>query len=198
MMGFPSTIPMDYPLVLRAARFSALAHHSRTRDGKPQLRRYTDEPYISHLLDVAARVSTRTLDPHVISAAILHDVLEDTTVTAHELWDEFNKTVADLVVQVTDFYTSEQFPDLNRETRKRKEAERLGRACGAAQLIKAYDLIDNTRTIVVHDPGFAKVYLPEKERVLAHLTKLDPHVAMEARGSFPDGYEFTVWAARVG
>jgi hypothetical protein len=44
------------------------------------------------------------------------------------------------------------------------------------QSIKCADLISNTSTIVKHDPGFAKVYLPEKKAILEVevLTKAHP------------------------
>jgi hypothetical protein len=46
------------------------------------------------------------------------------------------------------------------------EAARLGTISSEAQTVKLADLISNTRSIVAEDPGFARVYLREKLRVL--------------------------------
>lgn len=170
-MNFPSTVPGDHALVVAAIRFATQAHHGQTR-------RYTGEPYVLHCLNVAYMVANRTMDPHVISAAVLHDVLEDTPTTFVQLQDRFSFRVAEYVRELTDFYTHESFPDLNRMERKLKEARRIAEASAEAQMIKAYDLYDNTVSITAHDPGFAKVYLPEKRRLLTVMTKLDPHDRM--------------------
>lgn len=168
MTGFPSKVPGDHGIVLSAVRFAAQRHEG-------QARRYTGEPYLMHLLAVAYGVANRTMDPYVIAAAVLHDVLEDTLTEPAELQMLFGHRVADLVVELTDVYTSEAYPHLNRAKRKELEAERMGTTSAEAQLIKAYDLMDNTASIAKHDPGFAKVYLKEKRDLLLRLDKLDAH-----------------------
>ena len=50
-----------------------------------------------------------------------------------------------------------------------------------AQTIKVADLISNTRSIVAHDPGFAKLYLEEKRMLLEVLTKADPTLLNQAQ-----------------
>lgn len=182
-MNFPSTVPGDHGIILKAVRFAILAHGD-------QKRRYTNDPYVLHCMTVAYMVSNRTMDPHVIAAAVLHDVLEDTEATVVQLQNQFGERVAEYVRELTDFYTAENFPHLNRENRKRREAERLGQASAEAQLIKAYDLYDNTTSIAAHDPGFAKVYLPEKRRVLNAMTKLDPHDRMVAESKLFSAMQF--------
>jgi len=167
-VNFPSTVPGDIALVLRAVAFAATAHGN-------QRRKYTDEPYLNHLLSVGHGVAQRTMDPHIIAAAVLHDVLEDTDTHPAQLKREFSERVAALVLELTDVYTHEAYPGVNRKERKRMEAERMARVSPEAQLIKAYDLMDNTRSITEHDPGFAKVYLAEKRAVLSHMDKLDAH-----------------------
>jgi len=167
-LKFPSMVPGDIALVLRAVQFAAQAHVA-------QVRKYTGEPYLMHLLAVAHSVANRTMDPHVIAAAVLHDTLEDTDTHPAQLRRLFGERVTALVVELTDVFTHEDHPDKNRAHRKALEAERLGRISAEAQLIKAYDLMDNTSSITQHDPGFAKVYLAEKRRALAHMDLLDPH-----------------------
>ena len=95
-------------------------------------------------------------------AALLHDTIEDTDTTYGRLWEVFGPDVAGLVQELTDVYTHEAYPNANRATRKSSEAQRLAGISREAKLIKWCDLADNTKTIVQHDPGFAKVYLHEK------------------------------------
>ena len=55
----------------------------------------------AHLLKVRNATETLTSDENIISASILHDVLEDTDTTYQELLDVFGKEIADLVNEVT-------------------------------------------------------------------------------------------------
>jgi len=97
-----------------------------------------------------------------VAAAHLHDTVEDTTTTLHHLERNFGVGVADLVFWLTDP------PDRagNRRQRKAEDRDRLSQAPALAQTIKLADLIDNTSSIVRHNPNFARVYLAEKEALL--------------------------------
>ena len=59
-------------------------------------------PYIYHPMEVALLVSRMTQDAEVIAAAYLHDVLEDTPVTAEELGQIFGSRVLALVQAETE------------------------------------------------------------------------------------------------
>jgi guanosine-3',5'-bis(diphosphate) 3'-pyrophosphohydrolase len=81
-------------LVLQKAYvFAARAH-------KGQVRR-SGEPYLSHPLEVTNILADMHLDKTTLVAALLHDVLEDTDITAAEIKETFGKEVADLVEGVT-------------------------------------------------------------------------------------------------
>lgn len=150
-------------LVTRADRLAARAHAE-------QRRKYTDDPYIVHPRAVAAIVATVPHTQDMLAAALLHDVLEDTSLTLAELEAQVGSAVAGLVLELTDQIGLDRG---NRATRKRLEAERLATVSAEAQTIKLADLIDNLRSIVAHDRGFAPVYIAEKEQLLALLTKAD-------------------------
>jgi GTP pyrophosphokinase len=77
----------------KAYVFAAQAH-------KGQVRR-SGEPYLSHPLEVANLLADMHLDKTTLAAALLHDVLEDTDVTAAEIKENFGREVADLVEGVT-------------------------------------------------------------------------------------------------
>lgn len=61
-----------------------------------------------------------------------------------------------------------------RAERKALDRAHLAGAPDEAQTIKCADLIDNTSSIVAHDPAFARVYLEEKRALLEVLTRADP------------------------
>jgi len=142
-----------------------------------QKRKYTGDDYIVHPIAVAELVAENGGTENQIMAAVLHDTIEDTYVTYEDVLANFGKEVADLVYELTDQFTTEAYPDNNRAQRKVWEADRLARVSIEAKLIKLCDMIDNTSTIVEHDPGFAKVYLGEK---------LALYSAMQLDVLFPD------------
>lgn len=78
-------------MIEEAARFAIEAHRGMFRKG-------TDIPYIVHPIETAVIVSTFTDDEEMISAALLHDVVEDTGVTGEELEHRFGPRVAGLVL----------------------------------------------------------------------------------------------------
>ena len=110
----------------------------------------------------------------MIAAALLHDVLEDTKVTHSELRVflhnvfsvEISEKILSLVVELTDVFTKENFPDNNRKERKQLEALRLAYVSDEAKQIKLVDIEHNSESILEHDPKFAKVFLEEKKYLL--------------------------------
>ena len=81
--------PEDIARVDEAYLFSQAAHSGQMR--------VSGEPYISHPLAVAAGLADWHLDVQALSAALLHDVMEDTDITKEQLTERFGKGVADLV-----------------------------------------------------------------------------------------------------
>jgi len=150
-----SNTPVD-PIHLPAYGFAQCAHLR-------QRRKYTGEPYATHCLAVARTVAQHTDDIDVISAALLHDVVEDTDIAADEIQTEFGARVARLVLEVTDVSRPE---DGNRPKRKELDRMYLARSSPEGATIKLADLIDNTSSVVAGDAKFAAVYLREKEALL--------------------------------
>src|SRR3989440_12379912 len=79
----------DIALVERAFEFSESAHRGQFRK--------SGEPYITHPLAVASILSQWRLDAQGLAAALLHDVMEDTTVTKVEIESSFGRPVAEMV-----------------------------------------------------------------------------------------------------
>ena len=78
--------PEDISQLQSAYHFSEAAHEGQFRK--------SGEPYISHPLAVANILAQWHLDPQALTAALLHDVMEDTAVTKTEITRNFGKPVA--------------------------------------------------------------------------------------------------------
>lgn len=145
-----------------------------------QVRKYTANPYVDHLAEVAGIVAAVGPQPDawfadMIAVAWLHDSIEDQGVTHDYLRAEFGSTVADGVLLLSDLETG------NRAERKAASRARLATAPGWVQTIKCADLISNTSSIVKHDPKFAITYLEEKRLLLDVLTRADERLIAIAR-----------------
>jgi (p)ppGpp synthase/HD superfamily hydrolase len=149
-----------------------------------QMRKYTNERYIVHPIRVMEICQQYTKDVAVLSAALLHDVLEDTTVGRRELGnflssimseDQASRTLA-FVDQLTDVFIKTDYPALNRRARRSREAERLSQTTPEAQTIKYADIIDNTRDIDKDETDFALTYLRECQQLLQNISDGDPEL----------------------
>ncbi|MCD6478502.1 MAG: bifunctional (p)ppGpp synthetase/guanosine-3',5'-bis(diphosphate) 3'-pyrophosphohydrolase [Candidatus Diapherotrites archaeon] len=83
----------ELALIRKAYSFSKKKH------GKQK--RFSGEPYFTHLIETALILSEYDVDAKTLAAALLHDVLEDTSVQKYELEREFGSEVAELVNALT-------------------------------------------------------------------------------------------------
>ena len=161
--------------IVRKAQVYAMAAHAAVG----QRRKYTGEPYIVHPAEVASIVaSVPGSTPDMVAAAWLHDVVEDTGCTFTDIHMAFGIDIATLVGWLTDVSRPE---DGNRATRKAMDRAHTADAPAEAQTIKLADLISNSRSIMQHDPEFARVYLEEKRLLLEVLTRGDAGLHARAR-----------------
>lgn len=147
-----------------------------------QLRKYTNEPYFTHLIAVAD-MAEKTGVNYGWEIGLCHDLLEDTKCTYGVLFcrliDEFNygkesaHFICSHVQDLTDVLTAEAYPYLNRTIRKKCEALRLHTIDRTSQIVKCCDLIDNTKSIVKYDPGFAAKYIPEMREITRGFKLID-------------------------
>lgn len=84
---------LDRELVLNAYHFAEKAHEGQ--------KRASGEPYITHCLSVATILAELNVPPNIIAAGLLHDTVEDTSVTLDDIEDTFNADIARLVDGVT-------------------------------------------------------------------------------------------------
>lgn len=172
----------------RARLFATAAHGALD-----QKRKYTDEPYIHHPAAVVELVRSVPHSEEMLAAAWLHDVVEDTAIDFDTIEVEFGTEVVWLVRWMTDV---SQPQDGNRAHRKALDLAHLALAPAPAQTIKVADLIDNTKSIVLHDPSFARVYLAEKHALLDVLTDANPALLKQARDMVAAGVD--VLNAKLG
>jgi GTP diphosphokinase / guanosine-3',5'-bis(diphosphate) 3'-diphosphatase len=83
----------DRELIQRAYRVAEESHREQ--------KRHSGEPYINHCLAVASILADLRVPPEVVAAGLLHDTVEDTTITLNEIRRDFGNTIAILVDGVT-------------------------------------------------------------------------------------------------
>jgi hypothetical protein len=131
-------------LVLDAAVFATEAHGTQMRKSLPPL------PYISHPLGVALLLQTigGVTDVDTIVGAILHDVVEDTSVPLSTIRERFGDNVASLVAHVTDDKS------LRKDERKRLQIVHASDPTTpiGAKLIKLADKLHNLRSLLTSQP----------------------------------------------
>ncbi len=150
-------------IVTKALRFAAEAHGG-------QRRKYNDEPYINHPISVCELVKTVNHNEYMLAAALLHDTVEDTKATIADIKREFGDIVSMFVSGLTDVSKPE---DGNRSVRKELDRQHLKNELPPIHTIKLADLIDNSKSIIEHDPKFSKIYMAEKKLLLEVLTDGD-------------------------
>jgi len=131
--------PEDISQLQSAYHFSEQAHEGQFRK--------SGEPYISHPLAVANILAQWHLDTQALTAALLHDVMEDTSVTKTEISRNFGKPVAELVDGVS------KLDKIEFETQAEAQAENFRKMLLAMArdvrviLIKLADRLHNMRTL---------------------------------------------------
>lgn len=133
----------DLNLILDAAAFAAHKHRDQRRKDADA------SPYINHPLAVADILAREggVEDAKVITAALLHDTIEDTETTFEEIQDRFGKRVAEIVAEVTDDKS------LSKPERKRLQVVKAASKSKAAKLVKLADKIANLRDLNTMPPA---------------------------------------------
>jgi GTP diphosphokinase / guanosine-3',5'-bis(diphosphate) 3'-diphosphatase len=129
----------DLELVRKAYEYSQRVHAGQTRA--------SGEPYLVHPLSVALVLAEMKMDPVSIAAGLLHDSVEDTSVTIVDIRKEFGEQVAHIVEGVT------KISQIDFATREEQQAENLRKMMLAmvddirVVLIKLADRLHNMRTL---------------------------------------------------
>src|SRR5258705_3027158 len=115
----------DRELIHRAYRVAEEAHREQ--------KRHSGEPYINHCLAVASILADLRVPPEVVAAGLLHDTVEDTTITINDIRRDFSDTIAVLVDGVT------KLTNLPRVSRDDQHAEKANGNNGTESAESALD-----------------------------------------------------------
>ena len=148
--------------------YAARMHTGQLRKGA------SSEPYVNHVIDVAARVArSPQADEVLILAALLHDIVEDTRGTAAEIAALFGEDVAALVLEVTDDKS------LPKAERKRLQEVTVAKKSDHAKRIKLADKASNLTALAESpsanwEPARRVEYIAWAGRVISGCRGLDP------------------------
>lgn len=104
----------------------AIIFATKAHDG--MYRKLDKTPYIMHPLEAAVITSSMTFDQEVISAAVLHDVVEDAGITMDEIFEEFGPRITKLVSSETENKREELSSEATWKIRKEESLEVLKNA----------------------------------------------------------------------
>jgi guanosine-3',5'-bis(diphosphate) 3'-pyrophosphohydrolase len=165
-----ASAPQMPPALLEAVAFAARAHRA-------QLRKDNETPYVSHVVRVCLIV--RHLfgieDADALTAAVLHDTLEDTTTDYDDLIERFGATVAGWVAALS---KDKRLPE---EEREAAYVKTLRGAPWQVKVCKLADIYDN-----LSDSASLNVKGRKKslERSRLYLSALQSHLPREAERAF--------------
>src|SRR6266478_1280913 len=144
----------DLSIIKKAYDFSLKYHEGQSRA--------SGDPYLVHPLEVALVLAEMKMDPVAVAAGLLHDSVEDTSVTIEDIGKEFGEQVAHIVEGVT------KISKIDFATREEAQAENLRKMMLAmvddirVVLIKLADRLHNMRTL--------EHLQPERQRKIAEET----------------------------
>lgn len=124
----------------KAITFAAHCHEGQTRKG-------SNTPYISHPLEALAIAATITNDANVLSAAVLHDVLEDCGVSPEEIQSRFGNEVLRLVCADTEDKRESLPASDTWKIRKQETLNAISLMDRESQIIVLADKLSNIRAI---------------------------------------------------
>src|SRR6202008_4975371 len=144
----------DLTIIKKAYDYSLKNHEGQSRA--------SGEPYLVHPLEVALVLAEMKMDPIAVAAGLLHDSVEDTSITIVDIRKEFGEQVAHIVEGVT------KISQIDFSSREEQQAENLRKMMLAmvddirVVLIKLADRLHNMRTLE-HLP-------PERQQKIAKET----------------------------
>jgi GTP pyrophosphokinase len=146
---------LDHELLVRAYRFSEVAHAGQVR--------HSGEPYVSHCVEVARILADLQLDTITVASGLLHDIVEDTDITVQDVEREFGPEIAQIVDGLTKIAN---LPLSSREERQVENYRKLLLSIAKDArviLIKLADRLHNMRTL--------DWLAPDKRRRIAQETR---------------------------
>jgi GTP diphosphokinase / guanosine-3',5'-bis(diphosphate) 3'-diphosphatase len=130
---------LDEELLVRAYRFSERAHLGQ--------KRLSGEDYVSHCVEVAKILADLQLDSVTVASGLVHDVVEDTTITVKDVEREFGREIADIVDGLTKIGTLPAHSSQERQVENYRKLLLSIAKDARVILIKLADRLHNMRTL---------------------------------------------------
>lgn len=143
----------DKELVIKAYELTAKAHEGHQR--------YSGEPYLTHAAEVGMRLAEMGMGPRTVSAGLMHDLIEDTEITAEDIKEQFGEEILFLVEGVTKLGSVRYYGSDRHNESLRKLFVATSQDIRVL-IIKLIDRLHNMRTLE-HVP-------PEKQKRIARET----------------------------
>ena len=165
---------MDKSLIEKAEEFATQAHKGQKRKGGK------DVPYITHPRAVAEILKSINAPSEIVAGGWLHDVVEDTDITLHEIGQTFGKQVMTVVDFVTEKDTTFPIKGIERtkswKSRKVSYIHRIKDAPIEAVIVAAADKLHNLRDTLAdydkHGDGVWKMFNSQKDSQWWYYTTL--------------------------
>jgi (p)ppGpp synthase/HD superfamily hydrolase len=171
------------PSVRRAVEWALVMHAD-------QLREVDRAPFVLHPLEVAALLSGRDFSDEVVTAGVLHDIVENSSVSVDDVARRFGHRVAALVAAVSENPAIEDYG-----ARKAALREQVAAAGAGACAVYAADKVAKVRELrsrAMQDPSVLRGRKLEHYRAsLAMLRAATTGLALV------DQLEFELWALDV-
>ncbi len=150
--------------LLKAYEYSKKAHEGQTRR--------SGEPYITHPVSVAGILADMGMDMDSIITALLHDVVEDTSISLQDIEKEFGQTIAFLLDGVTKISRMNFRNNYHKQSENiRKMIVAMGRDVRVI-LVKLADRLHNLRTLQ---------YMPEEKQTAIANETLEIYTPLASR-----------------
>jgi len=163
----------DMRIIEKAYVFSARVHQGQTR--------LSGEPYLNHPLEVAYLIAQMQLDVTAVTAALLHDAIEDSLTQVEDIKEEFGDEVALVVDGLT------KISKINFRSEEEQQAENFRKMILAMSkdlrilLIKLIDRLHNMRTLEYHNRNAQQriaretldIYAPLANRLGIHWLQIE-------------------------
>lgn len=146
---------LDDELLARAYRFSERAHHGQ--------KRLSGENYVSHCVEVAKILADLQLDSITVASGLIHDVVEDTSVSVADVEREFGPEIAAIVDGLTKIGSLPAHSTQERQVENYRKLLLSIAKDARVILIKLADRLHNMRTL--------EYLRPEKQRRIAQETR---------------------------
>ncbi|MGZ8414804.1 MAG: RelA/SpoT family protein [Gemmatirosa sp.] len=146
---------LDPELLVKAYRYSERAHEGQTRS--------SGDPYVSHCVEVAKILADLQLDTVTVAAGLIHDVVEDTTISVEDVAREFGDEVAQIVDGLTKIGNLPMHSSQERQVENYRKLLLSVAKDARVILIKLADRLHNMRTL--------DYLAPEKRKRIAQETR---------------------------